>query len=176
MGVGHQSWLLSSAFLGGPFVGYSSFFVLQVMAGSFFVLIKMLQSPSCTYQGQLKLPLVLVKDAPDSQATSSYTGRDLVCQYFIRCLLSVIFPIITRWPLWLLWQSIYLFSDVKLVTHNEEKTRKLNVYFFVYKRISFPYHLITSLMLNFPITSLIYNTWTFSGLILKKIKYKNLPL
>lgn len=97
MGVGHHSLLLSSAFLGGQFVCYNSFFVLQVVAVSFFLcLSSMLQSPSCTCRGQPKLPLVLVKVVPDYQASSSYTGRDLACQYFSRCLLSVIFPIITR--------------------------------------------------------------------------------
>lgn len=61
-GVGHQVVLLSCALLGGQFVGYNSFFVLQVMALSFFVLIKRAaepqlylsrptQAPACACQG-----------------------------------------------------------------------------------------------------------------------------
>lgn len=56
MGVGHQFLLLSSAFLGGQFVGYNSFFVLQVMAVSFF----------CAYQACCRAPDVPIEANPRS--------------------------------------------------------------------------------------------------------------
>lgn len=92
MGGGRQlleQLLLTSACLGGPSVGYGSFFVLGLS--------RMPWAPSCASQGCCSLPPAPAKDAPGSQA-----GRHFLRLYFSRHLLSVLFPIITRSPLWLL--------------------------------------------------------------------------
>lgn len=60
MGIGHQfleQLLLTSAFLGGQFIGYSTFFVLQVIAVCF----------------------VLIKDAPGSQLRLSRSAQTPAC-------------------------------------------------------------------------------------------------
>lgn len=67
--------------------------LLQFVLG----LSRMPWAPSCTYRGRCNLPPAPAKDAPGSQA-----GRHFLHLYFSRHLLSVLFPIITRLPLWLL--------------------------------------------------------------------------